>query len=214
MDSWRANAGPWCEAVREGRIESRELITNSAIIDAVLERSPNCALDAGCGEGWLVRALEQQGVTALGIDAIPELVELASAEGVGKFRVLSYEDLSADDFEQRFDAVVCNFSLIGKESVSRLFAEVSALLTEGGALIVQTLHPIVVCGDREYVDGWRDGSWEGIGGDFSAPAPWYFRTVESWESLYLSNGYSACEIVEPFSTQNKRPASLIMIGEK
>lgn len=65
VDSWH-NAAPWTAAVREGRIESRSLITNRAIIETVLRRSPATVLDIGCGEGWLVRELAGHGIRAGG----------------------------------------------------------------------------------------------------------------------------------------------------
>jgi len=50
VDSWCKNALTWTVAVREGRIESRQ-ITDRAIVDAVLSRSPRSVLDIGCGVG-------------------------------------------------------------------------------------------------------------------------------------------------------------------
>jgi len=66
IESWRKNAAPWTNAVREGQIESRRLVTNQAIIDAVISRAPRTALDIGCGEGWLVRALAERGIQTTG----------------------------------------------------------------------------------------------------------------------------------------------------
>ena len=74
VDSWRKNAHAWTAAVRERRIESRTLVTDRAIVDAVLSRSPRRVLDIGCGEGWLGRALAGSGVALLGIDVVPGLI--------------------------------------------------------------------------------------------------------------------------------------------
>ena len=52
VESWRTNATPWTEVIRERGIESRNVVTNDAIVDAVLSRSPGSVLDIG----WLVRA--------------------------------------------------------------------------------------------------------------------------------------------------------------
>lgn len=62
VESWQNNAEAWTAAVRERRIESRTLVTDRAIVDAVLSRSPRHVLDIGCGEGWLGRALADRGV--------------------------------------------------------------------------------------------------------------------------------------------------------
>ena len=40
IDSWHRNVAPWTAAVRENQIESRTLVTNRAITDAVLSRAP------------------------------------------------------------------------------------------------------------------------------------------------------------------------------
>ena len=62
LDAWHANAQAWERAVREGRIASRKLVTDQAIVEAVLSRSPRTVIDLGCGEGWLARALARAGV--------------------------------------------------------------------------------------------------------------------------------------------------------
>src|SRR5713101_857460 len=48
IDSWSKNGTPWTTAIREGRIESRKLVTDQAVIDAVLGRSPKTVFDIVC----------------------------------------------------------------------------------------------------------------------------------------------------------------------
>ena len=213
VDSWHKNAAPWTTAVRERQIESRKLVTDRAIVDAVLSRSPKTALDIGCGEGWLVRALAEGGVRAIGIDVVPDLVERATRAGGGEFRVASYEEIAGGALHLSADVVVANFSLIGRESVDNLVAFVPRLLTPGGSLLVQTLHPIVATGDHPYVDGWREGSWAGFSATFSDPAPWYFRTLGSWVRLFAQSGLRIVEVREPLHPISGKPASVIFVAE-
>ena len=213
IDSWLKNASPWTNAVRENQIESRRLVTNEAIVDAVLSRSPKTALDIGCGEGWLVRALADRGVQATGVDVVPSLIEQAKKAGGGQFRVVSYEAIAAGELDVKVDVAVANFSLIGKESVETLVARVPRLLNAGGAFVVQTLHPLVARGDLPYEDGWRTGSWAGFSEEFSDPAPWYFRTVESWTKLLAVSGLKLTDTREPLHPGTGKPASIIFVAE-
>ena len=216
LASWQANVVPWTAAVRERQIASRRLVTDRAIVEAILEGRPESVLDIGCGEGWLARALAAEGIAVTGVDAIAGLIEQADRAVPDKqcidFRVMSYEEIAAGQLTLTADAVVCNFALLGRESVEGLFAALRSLLTPRGHVLVQTLHPLVACGDAPYVDGWRQGSWAGFPPGFGAPAPWYFRTLESWARLFAGNGLHLLEQREPLHPQTHQPASLIFIA--
>lgn len=211
LRSWSKNAGPWTRAIGEKRIESRTLVTDAAIVDAVMSRSPRTVLDIGCGEGWLVRALIERGVQVTGVDAIPELIEAAKRLGPGDYRVASYEDIAEGRLDVRVDAAVANFALLGAESVNQLVSAVPRLLSPGGTFIIQTLHPVVAGGDAPYKEGWREGSWAVANLDFSDPAPWYFRPLESWVRLLVTSGFRLVEMREPVNPQTGRPASVIFV---
>jgi SAM-dependent methyltransferase len=210
LQSWHENACAWTQTVREGRIESRRLITDQSILDAVLETRPHSVLDLGCGEGWLVRALAAHGVQAIGVDAVPELIDRAAQAG-GDFRVASFEDVIHGRLQLRVETLVCNFALLGKESTERLVACLPSLLGEGGRFIVQTVHPVVACGDKAYVDGWREENWTGFCASFPAHAPWYFRTLSSWIAMFAASGWRLCEMREPLHPGTGRPASVMFI---
>lgn len=211
LESWSRNAKPWTSAVRGGDIESRTLVTNAAIVDAVRARAPRTGVDLGCGEGWLVRALPE--VDMVGVDAIDGLVEQARAAGGGDFRVLSYEEIAAGALALAVDVAVANFSLIGKEAVDGLFAAAPTYLRKGGMLVVQTVHPVMACGDAPYADGWRAGSWAGFSDDFQDAPPWYFRTIASWIALFDMYGLRVVEMREPLHPRTGKPVSLIVVGE-
>ena len=217
--SWHSNAAPWTRAIRAASIASRKLVTNQAIIDAV--SSVPCAriLDIGCGEGWLARALSDRGMSVTGIDVVPELIAQAganpraAASGSVAFHVQDYASIANRQWRGgTFDAAVCNFSLLGRQSVDSLIAGLPHYLNDPGYLIIQTLHPVAACGEQPYQDGWREGSWLGFGSDFNNPAPWYFRTLETWTALVQRCGFDILECREPKAAGAVTPASVIWIG--
>jgi len=211
INTWFKNAIPWIKAVRNDEIESRVLITNKSILECILKKSPGHVLDIGCGEGWLVRALSFQGINAVGVDIVPELITAALDKNLGDYRVLSYEDISTGKIEEFFDVIACNFSLLGKDSVNDLFKQVPLMLNNDGHLIVQTIHPLTTCGINVYEDGWRKGSWHGFSHQFTDPAPWYFRTLESWKNLFNNHQFEINEILEPINPKTGEFASIIFV---
>ncbi|MDW5377740.1 class I SAM-dependent methyltransferase [Halomonas sp. HP20-15] len=214
IETWRINGQAWANAVREGDLESRKLVTNRAIVEAVMEHSVGSVLDVGCGEGWLARELAAKGRSVIGMDAVPGLIDAASNAGGGTFHLASYEDIAAGRFHCLVDTIVCNFSLLGEKSVSDLFAAIPGLLTPEGALIVQTLHPLASIHEPPYADGWRQGSWCGLGSGFTRPAPWYFRTLSSWIALFKDNGFRVRALREPIHPKTQMPASIIFVGTR
>ena len=212
VDSWLKNAFSWTTAVRAGQIESRKLVTDQAIIEAVLSRAPASVLDLGCGEGWLARELTAKGMDIVGIDVVPDLIKQAQNAGQGDFRIMTYEEIAAGQLDLCVDAVVCNFALLGKASVEDMFKVLPSLLKPHGSVVVQTLHPHIACGDAPYQNGWREGSWSGFSSDFIEPAPWYFRTLESWTKLFTDNDFQLLEIREPIHPKTQKPASVIFIA--
>jgi 2-polyprenyl-3-methyl-5-hydroxy-6-metoxy-1,4-benzoquinol methylase len=213
LHSWNANASPWTDAVREDQIASRRLITNKAIVDAVMDRKPRTVLDIGCGEGWLARSLAERGVKVTGVDAVPGLIEQARLAGGADYRVATYEDIAAGALDDlRVDLVAINFALIGAESVDRLLGYVPRLINSNGALVIQTLHPVVAGGDLPYKEGWREGSWAGFNCHFTDPPPWYFRPLASWVRLIIGTGLRLVEMREPVHPETGKPASVIFVA--
>ena len=218
IQSWQQNATPWTHVVRHKLIESRQLVTDQAIISAALSQHPRSLIDLGCGEGWLVRALAGQGIKVLGIDAVPELIEHAQQQSADEFRVLSFEDIAAGALNEgterieRVDSIVCNFSLLGEASVAMLFQTIPSLLNPGGYLLVQTLHPLLAGSETPYCNGWREETWAGFEHGFRAPAPCYFRTLASWIDLHVSNGLQLQAVQEPMHPKHQQPASILFIS--
>ncbi|PCH64212.1 MAG: SAM-dependent methyltransferase [SAR86 cluster bacterium] len=210
--SWQKNAEPWQQAIQDKEISSRVLTSNQAIIDAVVSVPGSSVLDIGCGEGWLAQSLNGLGYKVSGFDVVESLVASARKTSTGEFKVLAYEDLRAACFSSKFDIAVCNFSLLGKDSVVNVFAAMASLLNHDGYFIMQTIHPCFSGSSEAYRDGWRQGSWQGFNDAFSDPAPWYFRTLQSWCKIFLKHNLKIMQLIEPLNSQSDKSASLIIVG--
>lgn len=207
LASWQANADAWLTAVREQRIDSRR-VTNAAVLDAVKAGAPRRVLDVGCGEGWLCRALHDDGIEAVGVDATAPLIGAARAAGTGRFEVLSYDELVADPLRLgQFDGVVFNFALFEADP-SPVLRTVCQAVGPAGRLIIQTVHPDRVAGN----EGWREERFAGFGAAFPAAMPWYFRSMAGWERLLLDAGWRLIHQKAPTDPAGAPPLSLILIA--
>ncbi|WP_137808340.1 bifunctional 2-polyprenyl-6-hydroxyphenol methylase/3-demethylubiquinol 3-O-methyltransferase UbiG [Pseudomonas sp. G(2018)] len=213
LQSWHQNAEAWIEAIRSGAIDSRLKVTDQAILLAVLGRQPGRVLDLGCGEGWLLRALTERGIEAFGVDGSATLVEAARKAGSAPVHLASYDELAETkvDVGSDYDLICANFALLHQDIIP-LLAAMNALLTPGGALVIQTLHPwAVAAGD--YQDGWREEMFCGFRGQWQ-PMPWYFRTLSSWLNALDMAGFQLVGLQEPQHPQSPVPQSLLLVAEQ
>ncbi len=212
IESWHSNASAWDQAIKNGEIESRVLVTNQAILETVQGLTIDSAIDIGCGEGWLSNRLQLDGIEMLGIDVVPQLIARAAIESGASFKVAHYERFSRQPLDKKFDAALCNFSLLGKTPVEELMQNLHNLIKIGGYLIIQTLHPLSEH-TAERKDGWLPGNWNGFNHTFKTPAPWYFRTLESWIDLFANSGLKLIRQYQPTHPVTGEPASIILVGQ-
>jgi SAM-dependent methyltransferase len=213
LQSWHDNADAWIEVIRSGGIESRQQVTNQAILLAIMGRQPQRVLDLGCGEGWLLRALADLGIAAVGVDGDATLVEAARLGGSSTVHVADYDALveAKVDIGCDFDLICANFSLLHQDIIP-LLAAMNVLLVPGGALVIQTLHPwAAAAGD--YQDGWREESFAGFKGQWQ-PMPWYFRTLSSWFNALDMAGFRLTSLQEPQHPQSPVPQALLIVAER
>jgi 2-polyprenyl-3-methyl-5-hydroxy-6-metoxy-1,4-benzoquinol methylase len=219
--SWESNASAWTDAVRNGRIPSRRVATDAAVVTAcerVLATKPSArVLDVGCGEGWLSRRLVSRSTEVVGIDASAALIDTARRaspppDGVAlRYEVVDYEDLRSDASRVAgpFNLIVCNYALLDDAAASTL-AALRARLERDGSVVVQTVHPWVAAGDGPYEDGWRVETFSSFEQPFPSTMPWHFRTLASWLRQIHAAGLQVSELEEPLDPETRRPLSLLI----
>ncbi len=209
--SWETNAAAWTTAVRDGLIPSRRAGTDAAIVEICLRLAPRRMLDVGCGEGWLARAIGEQGVQVTGVDASAPLIYAARETGGATFEVASYDTLISDAavVPGPWDLVVCNFALLG-HPVAPLLSALRDRLSTGGHLLIQTVHPWVAAGEGAYASEWRTETFAAFPVAFPAHMPWYFRTLADWIHQTRLAGLMIEEVVEPLHPETRRPLSMIL----
>lgn len=101
-------------------------------------------LDAGCGSGPTMAALQEAGATVTGFDGSAAMVDLAR-ERLGDDAELHVADLAKplpfDDAQ--FDDVVASLVLHYLEDWSGPLAELRRVLRPGGRLLVSVNHPVI-----------------------------------------------------------------------
>jgi 2-polyprenyl-3-methyl-5-hydroxy-6-metoxy-1,4-benzoquinol methylase len=224
-ESWETNATAWTDAVRQGRIPSRRLATDLAVVTAcerVLAARPSArVLDVGCGEGWLSRRLASPSVQVVGIDASAALVDTArqtsatSDDRAPQYEVVDYEELRRNPSRVGgpFGLIVCNYALLD-DTVAATLAALRARLERDGSLVIQTVHPWVAAGEGPYEEGWRLETFSSFERPFPSTMPWYFRTLGSWLRDIHATGLHVTLLEEPLHPETRRPLSLVITARR
>lgn len=147
-DAWEVVAERWAGIVRAEAHDE-----NLAAYLDLLPPPGRLALDLGCGEGRIARALGARGYRTVGIDSSPTLVQLArEADPVGEYRL---GDAAALPFaDEAFDLVVVFMSLQDFDDAECALGEAGRVLEPGGFLCFAVIHPVWTAGE---IDEERDG---------------------------------------------------------
>ena len=101
------------------------------------EEGPLAVLDVGCGPGRVAGLLDDRGLTTIGIDLSPGMIEIARRDHPGPdFRVGSMTDLDLPD--GGLAGVLSWWSIIHlpRDVVPQAFAEFHRVLAPGGVLVL------------------------------------------------------------------------------
>lgn len=157
-------------------------------------------LDLGCGEGALTAKLAALGCTVVGVDASPDQIATARAEGLDAHVM----DGQALTFEHEFDAVFSNAALHWmKRDPDAVIAGVARALKPGGRFVAEF-------GGAGNVATIRDALHAELtarGVDPATRDPWYFPTAEAYAARLEARGF-AVERIELFARPTPLPGDV------
>ncbi|HEU5353222.1 MAG TPA: methyltransferase domain-containing protein [Actinocrinis sp.] len=109
-------------------------------IHAILDRLPvGDALDAACGTGRHAAHLAERGHRVVGVDASPEMLEIAERKVPGA--VFHRAELTSIPLPDRsVDLAVCTLALCHLPDLAPVFAEFARVLRPGGHLVISDPH--------------------------------------------------------------------------
>ena len=130
---------------------ARRYVLDPIMLPCALARSPNTALDVGCGEGRFCRMLRRHGVEVTGIDPTPKLIAAARArDAKSTYLEVPAEQLPFED--DSFDLVVSYLTLIDIPDIQAAIHEMARVLKPGKPLLIANLNSFnTACVDSGWV---------------------------------------------------------------
>ena len=151
VNGWEASANAWIADMGEHGDFGRRYVLDPVMLPRALARSPQQALDVGCGEGRFCRLLRQNGVDVIGIDPTPALIARARAcDADGSYVEAGAERLPFGD--RTFDLVISYLSLVDIPNIHAAIPEMARVLKPNGALLIANLNSFnSACADTGWV---------------------------------------------------------------
>ena len=143
-------------------------------------------LDLGCGDGALTLKLKGLGCEVVGVDSSPNLIQAAQTLGLDA-RLMDGQNLQ---FKAEFDAVLTNAALHWMKQPDAVIQGVGKALKPGGRFVGEF-------GGRDNVSAIETALHTALkqrGIDAEPLNPWYFPTVEDYQSRLEANGFSVDNI--------------------
>jgi SAM-dependent methyltransferase len=157
-------------------------------------------LDAGCGEGYLARALAARGAHVTGIDLSQRLIELARAgdpDGTIDYQVADLaQPLPA--VAGRFDAAGSYLVLNDVRDYRGFAATVAASLRPGGRLVLALNNPYSAVTDRHVTNYFDSGAVSRYRGLWEAgiQACYHHRTLENYLDAFHAGGLRLTKLAD------------------
>ena len=141
--SWGKHAGWYSGVVEEKGSYQKDVILPGVLKMLGLKNSA-AVLDIACGEGFFTREFYKAGANALGVDAGPELIEIAKKKSPKEvlYRVADAKSLSFLN-DGAFDAATIILALQNIDNIAPVLKEAHRILRKGGRMVVVLNHPVL-----------------------------------------------------------------------
>ena len=187
---WDESAAAWIAQIGDSGDFGRRWVLDEPMMARVRGRGFSRALDVGCGEGRFCRMMRAEGISTVGIDPTPALVQRArSLDPEGDYRIERAE--SFECAEGDYDTVVSYLTLVDIDDLETAVCNMARALRPGGALLVANLTSFNTAGDRylEQRAMWLE--WAGI-----RIRNWH-RPLETYMKAFLKPGLLLRDFSEP-----------------
>ena len=165
-------------------------------------------LDLGCGQGRLSRELARRGAAVTGVDISTAL--LAKARAAEEIEPLGIDYVEADATSgdtlagERFDVVVCHFSLSDMDDLSAGIATVARVLAPGGSFAFSILHPCFPGWGDDAPSSWpvgrgyfTEGWWLAANTGFRGRVGANHRLLSTYLNALVEHGLALERVAEP-----------------
>lgn len=130
---------PTYDTMPNGLIRAEEELVQAATTDLQVGR----ALDVACGTGRHASWLCAAGHTTMGIDATPEMLDIAEKRVPdAKFRLGDFNRLPVED--NTFDFAICALALAHAQDPTVGIREIARVVRPGGRIVLTDAHPTFV----------------------------------------------------------------------
>jgi len=192
------------------------------LVDLLDPQPGNGYLDAGCGEGRVMRAVVEAGARAIGCDLNLALLRRAQAEGpVVGCRLPNLAWIRPGVFDGAYASLVVEHLV----DLASFFAALAEVVRSGGPLALVVNHPLFTAPESGPVVDWTDGEvfwrWGAYLADGSTEEPagqsrvtFYHRPLATLLNAAADAGWSLERTVErgvPPSTEDPLLASQVHI---
>ncbi len=156
VDDWRSLGDWWLEEIDTD--QAYDQVITPMLLDTLRPQAGHTYLDLGCGEGRVMRAIEETGATAIGVDINVRLAARAGRAVVSELPAIPFSD---DSFDGAYSVAVIEH--VGDHRA--FFREAARVTRPGGVLVNVANHPYWTAPgatpieDDDGEDLWRPGSY-------------------------------------------------------